>query len=271
MMDITSILVHADAGPASNRRVKLAMEVAGLFDADLIGLGAEACDATLVGGDAMLLETLRERTLVELAAAETHFRGLTAERRRVIWLSDQGYPDRMLALHARSADLIVTSRPARGDSPIYVPKLSDLVMKAGAPVLIAPESAATFSGRNVIVAWKDTRESRRAVSDALPFLKRAQKVVVVAIECPESACADQSEGLVEVSQRLARHGVNACVEIAPKGSGSVTEALEDAAGRHGADLIVAGAYGRSRLEEWWMGGVTEDLVMSSPKFVLMSH
>lgn len=270
-MDITSVLVHADAGPASNRRVKLAMDVAGLFDADLIGMGAEACDAAMVGGDAMMLEALSERVQAELGAAEAHFRDLTAESRRVAWLKGEGYPDRMLALHARGADLIVTSRPARGDSPTFVPKLSDLVMMAGAPVLIAADGAARLSGLNVVVAWKDNRESRRAVSDALPFLKRAQKVVVVTIENVDASHSNLSDGLVEVAQRLGRHGVSACVEIAPKGAGSDTEAIEDAAGRHGADLIVAGAYGRSRLEEWWLGGVTEDLVMSSPKFVLMSH
>ena len=80
----------------------------------------------------MLLETLRERTEIELSAAETHFRNLTAGRPDIGWIRDQGYPDKMLALHARGADLIVTSRPARGDSAIYVPKLSDLVMRAGA-------------------------------------------------------------------------------------------------------------------------------------------
>jgi nucleotide-binding universal stress UspA family protein len=270
-MDIQSILVHADAGPGSNRRIALAMEIADRFNGSVTGLGAEACDATLVAGDAMLLETLRERSVVELSAAEAHFRNLTAGRANVGWIRDEGYPDRMLALHARGADLIVTSRPLRGDSPIYVPKLSELVMQAGAPVLVAADGAAAFSGRNVVVAWKDTRESRRAVTDALPFLKRAQKVVIVAIGCGETSSCIQSKGLVEVTARLARHGVSACVEIAPKGSGSVTESIEDAAGRHGADLIVAGAFGRPRLEEWWLGGVTEDLVMSSSKFVLLSH
>jgi len=270
-MGIRSILVHADAGPGSNRRIALAIEVAAQFGATITGLGAEACDASLVAGDAMLLETLRERTEVELSAAEAHFRSLTASRPNIGWIRDQGYPDKMLALHARGADLIVTSRPQRGDSPIYVPKLPELLMRAGAPVLVAAEGSAAFSGRNVVVAWKDTRESRRAVTDALPFLKRAQKVVIVAIDGGEASSSVQSNDLVEIAQKLARHDVSACVEIAPKGAGTVTESIEDAAGRHGADLIVAGAYGRARLEEWWLGGVTEDLVMSSSKFVLLSH
>ena len=110
----------------------------------------------------------------------------------------------------------------------------------------------------------------RAVSDALPLLIQAQ-VVVVAIECGETSPAALSEGLTEVAKRLERHDVNVSVEIAPKGPGTVTELLEDAAGRHGADLIVTGAYGKSRMREWWLGGVTEDLVMASSKFVLFSH
>jgi len=247
------------------------MDIATRFGATITGLGAEACDATLVAGDAMLLETLRERTEIELSAAEAHFRSLTAGRTNIGWIRDQGFPDKMLALHARGADLIVTSRPARGDSAIYVPKLSDLVMRAGAPVLVAADGTSAFSGRKIVVAWKDARECRRAVSDALPFLKRAQKVVIVSIECAEASSAAQSEALVEVARRLEGHDVNACVEIAPKGAGTVTESIEDAASRHDADLIVAGAYGRPRLEEWWLGGVTEDLVVASSKFVLFSH
>jgi nucleotide-binding universal stress UspA family protein len=270
-MSIRSILVHADAGPGSNRRIALAMDIASRFGAAITGLGAEACDASVVAGDAMLLETLRERTEIELSAAETHFRNLTAGRPNIGWIRDEGYPDRMLALHARGADLIVTSRPMRGDSAIYVPKLSDLVMRAGAPILVAADGPTSFGGRKIVVAWKDARESRRAVSDALPFLKRAQKVVLVAIESGEASPAAQSEGLTEVAKRLERHDVNVSVEVAPKGPGTVTESLEDAASRHDADLIVTGAYGRSRMEEWWLGGVTEDLVMASSKFVLFSH
>ena len=121
----------------------------------------------------------------------------------------------------------------------------------------------------MVVAWKDTRESRRAVTDALPFLKLARKVVVVAIDSDGSP--PSSNALAQVAQRLARHDVQATTEETPKGHGTVTEAIEDAARRHGADLIVAGAYGRSHLQEWWLGGVTEDLVMSCPKFVLLSH
>jgi nucleotide-binding universal stress UspA family protein len=143
-------------------------------------------------------------------------------------------------------------------------------MQAGAPVLVAAEGSARLSAEAVIVAWKDTREARRAVSDAMPFLKRARKVVVVAVT-GDGAARGGADGLAEVADRLAGHGIAAEVEVAPKGGRSVAEALEDAAGRHGADLIVTGAYGRSRLQEWWLGGVTEDFVAASSKFLLLSR
>ena len=270
-MNCRSILVHIDAGPGCNRRLRLAQDIADRFDASLIGLGAETWETSIALSEPLALAAARDQSAAELTAAESHFRRQTAGRSNAEWLVNQGFPDRMLALHARVADLIVASRPGRDDSHAHVPKLSSLVIEAGVPVLVAADGGATFRGDSVVVAWKDSRESRRAVADALPFLKLARKVVVVAIDSDVSSPAQPSTALTEVAQKLARHGVHASTEWAPKGHGSVTEAIEDAAGRHAADLIVAGAYGRSHLQEWWLGGVTEDLVMSCSKFVLLSH
>ena len=271
MMTIKSIIVHVGAAPGCNRRLLLATQVADRFGAALIGLGAEIWDATVGLGEPLLIEAVREQVALELSAAEAHFRQSTAGRANVEWLREEGFPAQRLALHARGADLVVTSRPAREDTALQTPKLCELIIEAGAPVLVAADGAAPFSGQRVVVAWKDTREGRRALTDALPFLKSAQKVVVVAVEGETETRDARPDGLTEVAQRLARHGVTAVIERAPKGHGSVTEAIEDAAGRHGADLIVAGAYGRSHLREWWLGGVTEDLVVSCAKFVLFSH
>ena len=270
-MAFTSILVHVDAGPGCNRRLRLAQDLADRFEASLIGVAAEAWESTIAMSEPLLMAAAREQAAAEFSAAEAHFRVQTGGRDKVEWYMDEGSPDRMVALRARGADLIVASRPGREESAAHVPKLSDLTIEAGAPVLVAADGAAPFVGDSVIVAWKDTRESRRALTDALPLLKRARKVVVVAIDSDGTSPAPQPDVLAQVAQRLARHGVQAATELAPRGHGSVTEAIEDAAGRHAADLIVAGAYGRSHLQEWWLGGVTEDLVMSCSKFVLLSH
>jgi nucleotide-binding universal stress UspA family protein len=273
-MPLGTVLVHADAGPGSNRRVRLAAQVAALFDADILGLGAEALETVLMSGNAMIdgavIEAVREQVATELPAAEKHFRQLCAGAKSLGWISEEGYPDQMLALHARGADLVVTSRPTREESAAFSPRLAPLVMNAGAPILIMSDRDIPFSARRVVVGWKDTRESRRALSDALPFLIRAEKTVVVAVSGEANGGATEA-GLAEIAERLKRHGVAVATEIVPSGGRMVVEALEDAATRHGADLIVAGAYARSRMREWLLGGVTEDLIAASSKYVLLSH
>ena len=273
-MTIKTVLVHADAGPGCNRRLRLATEVAARFDADILGLGAEALETVLMSGNAIIdgavIEAVREQVATELPAAEKHFRSLCAGAASLGWVAEQGYPDQMLALHARGADLIVASRPARDEGGAFAARLAPLVMDAGAPVLIASDRDVPFCGRRVIVGWKDTRESRRALNDALPFLIQADKTVIVAVG-GESAAGGTEAGLAEIAARLQRQGVTVATEIVPKGGGMVVEALEDAATRHGADLIVAGAYARSRMREWLLGGVTEDMIASSSKYVLLSH
>jgi len=222
------------------------------------------------GVDGMVIEAIRDRIAVDLPAAEAHFRALVDHRKDASWIAREGYPDKLLAYYARRADLLVTSRPRHGDGPNYAARTADLVMEAGVPVLLAADGDAAFVGERVVVAWKDTRESRRAVTDALPFLKRARNVTIIAV-CGEATTKIDHDGLQDVALRLARHGVEAAVEAVPKGNATVAEALESAADRHSADLIVSGAYGHSRLQEWMLGGVTEDLAASSSKFVLLSH
>ena len=273
-MSFKSILVHAEPGPGCNTRIRLALEVADMFGASVTGLGAEAFDPVMLSGyataDGAVIEAIRERIAMDLPAAETHFRALTKGRKDVLWVTGEDYPDKMLALYARGADLIVAGRPALGESATFAARPTDLVMEAGTPVLMAADGDRPFLGERVVVGWKDTRESRRALSDALPFLMRAQSVTVVAV-CGEADGHGNQRGLEDVARRLARHGVQAGVEAVPKGRSSVAKALEDAADRHGADLLVVGAYGHSRLREWALGGATEDLIVSSSKFVLFSH
>lgn len=273
-MTIKSILVHAQAEAACDRRLRLALTLAETFGASLTGLGAEALGPVFMTGDGMVdgavIEAARERLASDLPVAEARFRALVGDRPDVSWIAEEAYPDKMLALHARGCDLIVASRPGHGVNAAFAARPVDLVVHAGAPVLLAAESDVAFRGERVIVAWKDTRESRRAVSDALPFLKRAQIVTLIAVS-GETEGYDHQAGLTEVAAKLALHGVKAAAEVLPKGKATVTTVLENAATSHSADLIVAGAYGRSRLQEWIMGGVTEDLVAWSSKFVLLSH
>ena len=143
-------------------------------------------------------------------------------------------------------------------------------MQCGRPILVAPPKPGKFLGRAVVVAWKDTREARRAVADSLPFLKAAGQVVVVEC-CAKDGIAEARLNTSDVVQHLRRHGVEAFGKAVPAARERVSAELQITAQEIGADLIVAGAYGHSRLGEWAFGGVTFDLLKAPERFILLSH
>ena len=146
---------------------------------------------------------------------------------------------------------------------------ADLVMASGLPVLLMADELRTIRAERVVIGWKNTREARRAVSDALPFLRRAGETHLVQVADErelEAACAD----LDAAAGRLTRQGI-AVHTHALTACPDVCEALETFAKSKGADLIVLGAYGHSRLRELVFGGVTQGFLKRGSIHVLMSH
>lgn len=147
--------------------------------------------------------------------------------------------------------------------------IADLVMQAGRPVLIVPYNREEINLNHVVVGWKGTRESRRAIADALPLMKLAGKVTVMAIT-PDSELSRIKDHFSDVINWLERHGIRAKAEaVATEGEDS--RRVSELAREKGADLIVAGAYGHSRVREWVLGGVTKDVWLDSDRCVLVSH
>jgi len=269
-----TILVHAEPGLASTHRVEAAARLARDLDARLIGLGAEtyeplnasAPDGTYFAGEVIAVQA--EQVAKDLVAAEAAFRR-DAAGASFDWRCVQDYPGRALVQTARTCDLIVVSpKGSRGAAQQVDP--ADVVMGAGRPVLIVPEDRHHLRAMSVVVAWKDTRECRRALDDAMPLLQRAEDVIVHAVCKPDEADRMAFE-TDDVVTNLKRHGVEAralVTSVAPEG---VTGEIERVAHLNNADLIVCGAYGHSRLREWAFGGVTDDLMHRPACFVLMSH
>jgi nucleotide-binding universal stress UspA family protein len=141
-----------------------------------------------------------------------------------------------------------------------------LIMESGRPILVVPPLRDHVFANRILIAWKDTREARRAVWDSLPFLKRADVVFVVAI-----GGNDRKETANDVSAYLARHGITSRTLLRSTPHGSVAEDILQVADDEGANLIVSGAYGHSRSREWMFGGVTRDLLNDAPVCCLMSH
>jgi nucleotide-binding universal stress UspA family protein len=136
---------------------------------------------------------------------------------------------------------------------------------------LRPPKVSSLRAEHVVVGWKDTREARRAIQDALPLLRRAARVLVVELsETTEEKGAAQ-EAVAEVVRYLDRHRVKADALVQVSEGGSGVKQLIELALQEGADLIVAGAYGHSRLGEWLFGGMTRGLLAESPICCLFSH
>jgi nucleotide-binding universal stress UspA family protein len=133
-------------------------------------------------------------------------------------------------------------------------------------VLVVPPGTDRLSASRVVVAWKNTLQSRRAISDAMPLLKLADQVQVIQV----TDTANRAE-LDDVVAHLALHDVNATgIQRAADRAGTAA-AIMEVAKEAGADLIVSGAFGYSRLREWFFGGVTRNLLEHAKVCCLMSH
>jgi nucleotide-binding universal stress UspA family protein len=189
---------------------------------------------------------------------------------RAEWRSVLDFPTDAGAREARAADLLIVGKAGETPDPFRALDPGSLVLRAGRPVLVVPKSVATLGPRRVAIAWKDAREARRAVRDALPLLKFAESVMIVAVA--EAGSGHRAEQHVrDVAGYLTRHGIKIIAERIRPSDASVTDALLRLVHDENIDLLVAGAYGHSRLGEWAFGGVTRELLAHSPVCCLFSH
>lgn len=271
---IARILVHAEPAGRSAGIVRAAVDLAGRLGAQLTGLGAEMTEPLAPANPyagvttAEWVAAMSEQIEANLKSAEADFRKAT-EGSGAEWRICRDMPARALATVARSADLVIVGA-APSVNYYRAADPAEVVMQAGRPVLIAPEGAERFTGRAAVVAWKDTREARRAVFDALPLLRRTEEVVVQAV-CTEPDAEYAEAQTSDVAAWLDRHGVNARARVSAGAEGDVVDELNAEALAIGADLIVAGAYGHSRLREWAFGGVTRTLLDDPRCWLLLSH
>ena len=148
----------------------------------------------------------------------------------------------------------------------------DLLRHSGRPVLVVPDGhAATLPPKRVVIAWKPTRETSRAVADAMPLLQKADAVDVLVIDPAVGESAHGGEPGADIAAHLARHGLRVEVVTRPSMNFSVAYAVLEYARTVGADLVVAGGYGHSRLREALLGGTTRELLQTTHLPVLFSH
>jgi nucleotide-binding universal stress UspA family protein len=185
----------------------------------------------------------------------------------------------ILAVHGRYADVVVIGWSSRGgkkdgnrDGTEFERDLfRGVLFESGRPVILVPENyKAKEPPRRILVAWSPEREATRAVHDALPLLQGAELVTILAVAEGSNINGEEDAG-ADIARHLARHDVKTEVKHVPASGRAPQTVIADEARYLGADLIVMGGYGHSRLSEWIFGGVTRDMMDDLKTPVLMAH
>ena len=273
-MRYKTILVQLDIDVPAFPRLTFAWDLARRFDANLVGFCAAEPRMLIPGElDGTAAVDAAERQVAEiedrLKTREAEFDSLAGDYGRASWRSEVGDPTRFLALHSRAADLVVIGELNEWTSRNRTVDPGELILSSGRPILFARRDYRPMTAENVLVAWKDTREARRAIVDAMPFLTGARQVLVATIDEGEGATARDSAA--DVVSFLTRHGVKARSEVLDVERADMAEALLQASVEIGADLVISGGYGHSRLRERVFGGVTRKLLKETSINRLMSN
>jgi nucleotide-binding universal stress UspA family protein len=278
-MPYKTLLVHVDSGARAPVRIDIACRLARKYDAHLIGL--HALTVVKLPGYARVaveggigLEEYQAKLAAEAArrAEEVFNRGVKAAGiSKTEWRVSRDDAAEVGLLHARYADLVVIGQPSPDEASGVEPDFAErLVLAAGRPMLVIPY-AGDFPtiGKRVLVAWNAGREAARAVTDAIPALREAEEVHVIAFN-PVGAPHGDVPG-ADIGLYLARHGIKVSVSQQSAADVDVGNQLLSRAADLDIDLIVMGAYGHSRLKEVILGGVTRTILQSMTVPVVMSH
>lgn len=273
-----TLLVPVDGKPRSARSVEVACRIAAAFDAHVVGLFVEPSIRlpALAFGDAfvadigeMALAAARELTHKAKANFETTV--AASGHAKSEWRTTGGDRVGAVAVQARYADLVVINQTDVNDSGAS--NFADSVLTSlNRPALLVPHSGTIkHVGESVLLCWNASDEAARAVTDALPLLKRANKVTVMAVEGKPSLDGHGERPGSDIALFLSRHGVRAEVMATPSGGVDTGNVILSRAYDQGADLIVMGAYSHPRMRQLVLGGVTRTILESMTVPVLMSH
>lgn len=274
-----TLMVHVMPGGQAAPLLQLAQDVAAKVDArKVIGIAALQPLQIYAGSEAYVPQDLFQQDWEamekELVAAEKQFRAafegkaVTLEWRSTI---TTGAVSDYVAGQMRAADLLITQPTPHGGlfDPNRYMNLADLVLRAGRPVLVAGTGVTKLDLGSVVIGWNDSREARRAVEDALPLLRMAGKVTVIEV-ADDDELSEADVHVKDVAEWLRGHGITADAR-AERGGDEDAAVLAGVAEDLQAGLVVAGAYGHTRLREWVLGGVTRDFLLKTTRCSFVSH
>lgn len=272
------IAVHLDGMPEDELRLAHAEALATRCDARLTGLYTNLLpDPALYAGEFGItaIGQLTEAMIEDGNSVERRLRerlarlGPTHELRRID--AFPGMLAQAVATEARWNDLFVATCPREDGLTRWNALIESVMFDGGRGLyLLPPGTMPRQAIHTILIGWVDSRQSARAIAEAMPLLGEATQVHIVTVSEEAHGRMGGAEALADVTAHLARHGVGATASVL-RNDISPAESLLAEAGRISADLIVAGAYGHSRFREWILGGVTQDLLAASPVPLLLAH
>ena len=278
-MECHDILVVVENAAVVPQRVAPAAALATRLGARLTGLFASGFPVTAAYGDVsgweQLVDAYLEAQRREAAAAGAAFReALTKDKLAGDWIFRESDETGSAIAEAALYDLVVVGQPNpdAGLTGAIGLRPEEIVLGCGRPVLVVPYAGEFLDiGREILVAWNGSRESSRALHDAMFLLPEAESVTLIEIDPPAPGAAAPAASAAQVAAALTRRGIAAKAETETAGDIGVSDLLLSRAADLDADLLVMGAYGHSRMREFVLGGVSRDIFRHMTVPVLMSH
>lgn len=283
-MALKDILVHLDETRGTSARLALAVELArrdaghlaGVFVVEPLGfsaMGGQTSPEFVAAQPYREIEEQHRAARLALGKRLAARFDAAAERAGISreWRVIDEDAAASVSLHARYADLAVVGQADPENAPASAGIAEAVLLGSGRPVLVVPFIGAEAIGRRVMIAWNATRESARALNDALPLLAAAEQVTVLSINPVRGIAGDGDLPSADIALHLARHGVRAEAAYTHAEDIGVGDVILSRAADLGADLIVMGGYGHSRARELVLGGATRTLLRHMTVPVLLSH
>ena len=279
-MQYRDILVYLDDGGSNIERVNTAVSIAKYNDARLTGVVLNAAPSlnTLMRIGVKAGDKLAQETREQVESILNSFMSIANEaglncRTRLIECKDNQAGLRLSQL-ARNYDLNIM-RQANPDNPNveFVKEVTEAVLFAsGRPVFFMPYIGAhRIPCKRAVIAWDGSAASTRAVHDSLPLMEQMEEVIILVVDAQDHPRANGEMLGDNVSDHVNCHNINNRIHRVPSGGASTSTVILNALSDEGADVLIMGGYGTSRLREIMLGGVTRTLLKSMTVPVIMSH
>ncbi|WP_438463174.1 universal stress protein [Marinomonas sp. PE14-40] len=285
MITPKSLLMPLSTSGHINERLEGALSVANYFDGHLEVLHAQVSPRQFIPEGAIGIPTKLVRELESLAGKfsqsesqtlQTEFAKLcrkldiklsekaSSRNTTANWVEVNGLRSELVAEKGKVSDLVIIPQSKSGSSTAT---FEAAIMRSGKPVLLVPRTMTQFKADKVLIAWNASTEVARAISHALPILKRAQQVIITT----GTRKGYRQPSPNELADYLKSHGINTIIEQFDNSHSATGEALMSFAKNHQSQLIIMGAYTRRRVREQIFGGVTRHMLAKSDLPIFMMH